>query len=317
MDDNVEIVIVLHLRHFLYNGIQQHIMLLHFVDDGLLFICLRPCTSECIKRGVHILDGSTCVVSQLLCTQRSAVLANNLYHLMHNLGLFTFHIIFVLFRLWRWWSAAAIAFSFSFSLAIAFAFACAIIFLLVCIAIKYLIKVFGGGIAKVKYLESHLAFLLKDTSTTTYHLLEGGFATNLLIYHNQAAGLAVHACSQQVTRSGNDRIFCVWVNEVIKQRLAYTVIAGNADNVVWIAFHHVLVHANKQFTHQQGFFLRRTEHDSFCHSSYYFHHLRNTMGHYFLAFHNIEHLAKFKTLKLVRFYLEAFQIHFVCFRMIT
>ena len=119
-------------------------------------------------------------------------------------------------------------------------------------AIKFRVGKEIGNIAKIHDGKKLLAIGIVNARTASDDLLEFGHRLDFIVEHNQFAGFAIDAGGHQFGGSNNCRILLIRVDEIIKLRLAFGIVAGNAHNIFRIDFYPLAVFLNQRLAHALG-----------------------------------------------------------------
>jgi hypothetical protein len=93
----------------------------------------------------------------------------------------------------------------------------------------------AGGALEVHDGEVELLVVLAQAGATADDLFELGHRVDVLVQHDELAGLGINAGGQQLGGGDDDRVRFVVVDEVGKLGLAFVVIAGDAHHVAAVA----------------------------------------------------------------------------------
>ena len=273
MKDDVESILVGEARVLLLHLLdhERHVGLFKFVKNGLLALGLRPLMEKNIERGE---TPSYCIARVVLHGHRRelAVRAENLHDLVDDPAVAGADDVElrrgVRFRRFL----RAVLRRFLFPVVIADGA------LGVRNAVEVWVDELGRDVAEVEDVEEELALGGVDARSASDHLLELGHGLDLLVKHDKAAGLAVHAGFEEFARRDDCRIRLVRVDEVIELLLASRVVGRNAHHVAAVLLAFVGIQLYEEVAHLQRLLLVGAEHDCLSLTSNGVEHLRDPAG---------------------------------------
>ncbi|MNF66855.1 hypothetical protein D3C84_486540 [compost metagenome] len=264
MADQVERIerLALFLFHFFGQGFPHHALGGHFVDDGLFLLSITPMAQKIVQRGELFLHAGAGVVAQRFGDQ-SAIRAVVLHTLGDDVNRDVVDDVLDAFF------AFILASEFHAIIIVSFACDDAVLIgkrivwryggvVTVGCVDHHRVAVEGrvgkqlGGLFEVHDGEPVLAVVFVNASAATDDLLELGHRFDVLVEHNQLAGLSIDAGGHQLAGGGNHRVALFRVDEVIQLGLAFLVIAGDAHDVLAVLSHALGVEVDQGLAHALG-----------------------------------------------------------------
>ena len=120
------------------------------------------------------------------------------------------------------------------------------------LAVKVLVGKQLGSALEVQNSEPGLAEVFTQAGATANDLLEQRHGLDVLIQHDELAGLRVHAGAHELGGGGDDGIVLLWIDEVVQLALAFGVVTGDLHHVFGVGSAEVGIGVAQRLAHAGG-----------------------------------------------------------------